>query len=200
MGRTTAESRSANNAVRSSVYSSIYMTLINLSCHMRAAFLPLCLCVVTVGKCVACTRETHYRYAASHFLTSQLQTHQTSATSAWLPSLMRVSYMHLNTVCHPQKNYVNIAPPQKNHFTEHVLCQRKNAQWAHLVVEKRHLLCLSSIYVIYEHFIFQFMFPAGPASPRHLWLARQMFCIDCLTHTPMTMLSLFQRIIATVQD
>lgn len=57
MGRTTAESRAANNAVRSSVYSSIYMTLINLSCHMRVALLPFCLCVVTVGKSVACTCE-----------------------------------------------------------------------------------------------------------------------------------------------
>lgn len=37
MSRTTAEAKAADNTVRSSVCSSIYMTLINLGCHQRAA-------------------------------------------------------------------------------------------------------------------------------------------------------------------
>lgn len=37
MSRTTAEAKAADNTVSSSVCSSIYMTLINLGCHERAA-------------------------------------------------------------------------------------------------------------------------------------------------------------------
>lgn len=40
MGRTAVESRAASNAVRSSVYSSIYVSLINLSRHTGVALLP----------------------------------------------------------------------------------------------------------------------------------------------------------------
>lgn len=43
MSQMTPESKAADDTVRSSVYSSIYMTLINLSCHETAAEEVYCL-------------------------------------------------------------------------------------------------------------------------------------------------------------
>lgn len=63
----TAEFRAADNTVRSSVYSSIYMTVINLGCHMRAAFHQVCLYMsMCMGAYMyVCTIK---RYAVMHII------------------------------------------------------------------------------------------------------------------------------------
>lgn len=67
MSRMTAEFRAADNTVRSSVYSSIYMTIINLGCHMRAAFHQGCL-YMSMCKGAYMYVCTIKRYAVMHII------------------------------------------------------------------------------------------------------------------------------------